>query len=162
MEFHKSVHRQEQVKAHLTGLISPFVASLGLELWGIEIPASPKGGTLRLYIDGPGGVNVDQCAEVSRHVSALLDAEDPLPGPYTLEVSSPGLERPFFSLEQMAPYAGELIEAKLKGPLQGRKKWRGILLEAAGTHIRLEVEGGKVELPWDAIQKVNLKYVAKQ
>lgn len=162
MESHKTVYQQERVKERLTGLISPLVASLGLELWGIEIPASPKGGTLRLYIDGPGGVNVDQCAEVSRHVSALLDAEDPLPGPYTLEVSSPGLERPFFSLEQMDPYAGELMEAKLKEPLEGRKKWRGVLLEASGNRIRLEVEGRKVDLPWDTIQKVNLKYVAKQ
>ena len=159
---HKSMYHQEKVKERLTGLISPLVASLGLELWGIEIPASPKGGTLRLYIDGPGGVNVDQCAEVSRHVSALLDVEDPLPGPYTLEVSSPGLERPFFSLEQLGSYKGQLLEIKLKEPFEGRKKWRGLLLETPGNRVRIEVEGRKVDLLWDAIQKINLKYLPQK
>jgi ribosome maturation factor RimP len=91
-----------------------------------------------------------------------LDAEDPLPGPYTLEVSSPGLERPFFSLEQIGPYAGDLMEVKLKEPWEGRKKWRGILLEAEGSRIRLEVEGRKVDLPWDRVEKIHRKYVPKQ
>ena len=80
--------------ADLRKLLQPPVVALGFELVDVELAGSHHSPTLRVYIDGPAGVNVDDCARVSRQLSALLDVEDPLPGQYTLEVSSPGLDRP--------------------------------------------------------------------
>jgi ribosome maturation factor RimP len=142
----------------LRELIEPFVRSHGLELWGIEAPSSPRGGTLRVYIDAEGGVTIDQCATLSKGLNHILDVEDPIPGPYTLEVSSPGLERPFFSLEQLKGYTGRRIGLKLGSPFQGSRKWRGSLIGVENDAVVLEAESGSVRIPWGQVKKARLIY----
>jgi ribosome maturation factor RimP len=150
---------QERLYQELQELIQPLVQSLGLDLWGLELPAAPRGGVFRVYIDSPQGVSVEQCAELSRHLNYLLDVQDPFPGSYTLEVSSPGLDRPFFSLLQMEPYQGREVLLRLKQPLQGRGKWQGTLLGIQEEEVILESgPGEQVSIPWQDIKKAKLVY----
>ena len=122
-------------------LLEPGVNALGFELVDVEVSGSGHHALLRVYIDSPEGVDVDDCARVSRQLSALLDVEDPLPGEYTLEVSSPGLDRPLVTLEHFRRFAGETIKVKLARPLGGRRKITGRLLEVADDHVVVEAEG---------------------
>ena len=147
----------EKLYERLSELIKPLAASCGLDVWGLEIPAS-RGGVLRVYVDSPNGVSIDQCATLSRHISVTLDVEDPLPGPYTLEVSSPGLERPFFTVSQLPPYIGQPVALKLQAPMQGRKKWRGVLIEAEGDHLTLDVDGVEHVFAWEDVEKAHLVF----
>ncbi|MFO7718286.1 MAG: ribosome maturation factor RimP [Desulfohalobium sp.] len=147
----------ETLAERLTELIKPLAASCGLEVWGLEIPAS-RGGVLRVYVDSPDGVGVDQCATLSRHISVTLDVEDPLPGPYTLEVSSPGLERPFFEAAQMPPYIGQPVALKLTAPAHGRKKWQGVLRNAEEERITLDVDGQEQVFAWEDVAKAHLVF----
>lgn len=140
----------------LKQIIEPLAQSMGLRLWGMDLPAAPKGGVLRVYIDSEDGVSVEQCAELSRNLSVVLDVEDPFPGSYTLEVSSPGLERPFYEFEQLIPYVNQKIAVKLRDDIEGRKNWRGQLIEAKDNELTLEVEGQKVTFNWNDIIKSHL------
>ena len=149
---------QESLHTRLLELIVPIASSLGLTLWGIEIPASFKGGVLRIYVDSEQGVTIDDCAELSRHVNVLLDVEDPVPGPYTLEVSSPGLERPFFSFDQLEPYVGRVILVKLTAPLQNSKKWKGRLLRLEDEELILQTDNQEVHIPWNQVHKARLVF----
>jgi ribosome maturation factor RimP len=145
----------------LVSLIEPIVSSLGITLWGIEAPSSPKGGKVRVFLDSEQGVTIDQCAEVSRHISMVFDVEDPIPGSYVLEVSSPGLERPFFSFHQLADYIGHPMAVILKAPIHGSKKWKGTLLHAADNELTLQSETQTVVLGWDQIHKIHLVYTGQ-
>ena len=91
----------------LTNLLQPLVEDLGYEFVGIERSSNPKNPVLIIYIDTPDGIAVEDCEKVSREVAALLDVEDPIPGQYRLEVSSPGLDRPLFTLEHFGQFTGE-------------------------------------------------------
>lgn len=123
----------------LTQLISPLAASQGLALWGLELALGGKS-LVRVYVEGPEGVTIDQCAELSRLVALALDAEDCLSGPYVLEVSSPGLDRMFFKAEQLLPYGGKTLEVVLHEPVPsypGRKKFTGELISFENGLITL-------------------------
>ena len=96
-------------KLQLQQLLEPVVESLGCSLWGLEYISQGRHTTLRLYIEAEGGVGVEHCEKVSRQVSAVMDVEDPISGEYTLEVSSPGLDRPLYTLEQFQAYVGETV-----------------------------------------------------
>ena len=102
----------------LAELIEPTVEMLGYELWGVELISPNRRPTLRVFIDSPTGVTVDHCADVSRHIGGVLDVEDPFVGEYTLEVSSPGIDRLVFKREQLDSYEGEPIEIKLRMPFE--------------------------------------------
>ncbi|MBS3780591.1 MAG: ribosome maturation factor RimP [Desulfovermiculus sp.] len=147
-----------QLNDRLLSLVEPVVTSMGLTVWGIETPATPKGGKVRIFLDSEDGVTIDQCAEASRHISMLLDVEDPIPGSYVLEVSSPGLERPFFHFPQLADYLGQPVAATLKAPVQGSKKWRGTLLQAVDNELTLQTKSQTLTLDWDQIHKIHLVY----
>jgi ribosome maturation factor RimP len=149
---------QNQLYRKLRELIEPTVHSMGLRLWGLDVPATLKGGVLRVYIDSDEGVTIDQCAELSKHLNVILDMEDMIPGPYTLEVSSPGLERPFFTLDQLAPYMGRTLTVKLKEPLQGSRKWRGRLEAVGEGTITIQTQEQRVVIPWEQVHKANLVY----
>jgi ribosome maturation factor RimP len=149
---------QESLHSRLRELIEPIASSLGLSIWGIQVPASPKGGILRIYVDSEQGVTIDDCAELSRHVNVILDVEDPMPGPYTLEVSSPGLERPFFAFEQLEPYLGRLLQVQLKAPLLGSKKWKGHVLRLENEELILQTDKQEIHIPWDQVHKARLVY----
>ncbi|PNR71469.1 ribosome maturation factor RimP [Xanthomonas oryzae] len=148
----------------IANLLSPTVDSLGLELLGVEYLPAPGGATLRLYIDVPLAeqpervINVDDCERVSREVSAQLDVEDPISGNYTLEVSSPGVDRPLFTLEQFARHAGESAKIVLKLAQDGRRRFQGEILriDAEAGAVVFAVDGKDVQIGFDNIDKARI------
>jgi ribosome maturation factor RimP len=144
------------LRDQLVELLAPVVSDLGYELWELEYTMQ-SGGLLRLYIDSAEGISVDDCERVSRAVSAAMDEADPIASNYTLEVSSPGLDRVLRTREHFARFAGERVRVETRQPVGGRKRFVGKLTEVAGGTITLEVDGGTVSLPVDGIHKARLE-----
>jgi len=140
----------------LTNLLQPLVEDLGYEFVGMEQRRDPRNSVLVIYIDQPGGISVDDCEKVSREAAALLDVEDPIPGHYSLEISSPGLDRPLFTLEQFDRFRGEKVTVSLYAPVDGRRKFSGEILGAAEGCVRLAVDGAEVVLEMANIAKARL------
>ncbi|MDO6515211.1 MULTISPECIES: ribosome maturation factor RimP [Neptuniibacter] len=140
----------------LQELIEPSVIALGVELWGIEFLSQGKHSTLRVYIDSENGISVDDCAKVSHQISGIMDVEDPIAGNYTLEVSSPGVDRPLFTLEQFAAYAGSHIQLRLRIAYEGRRKFKGILNGIEGDDILVVVDDEEYMLPIEYIDRANI------
>ncbi|MDY2797343.1 ribosome maturation factor RimP [[Pasteurella] aerogenes] len=140
----------------LQDLLQGSVEDLGCELWGIECQRAGRFLTVRLYIDKEGGVTVDDCADVSRQVSAILDVEDPIADKYNLEVSSPGLDRPLFTLSQFERFVGEEIAVHLRIPVQDRRKWQGKLEKIENDMLTLIVDGQPQVLVFGNVQKANV------
>ncbi|SFR49526.1 ribosome maturation factor RimP [Thiomicrospira sp. ALE5] len=141
----------------IAGLVTPAIEALGMTLWGCEYIAAGKDSTLRIYIDRPEvGVNVDDCAMVSRQISAIMDVEDPISSAYYLEVSSPGLDRPLFKPEHYGPYVNKTINVRTRAPEMGRRKFKGLLLEVQAEQILVEVDREVYEIPFSNIDKANL------
>ena len=140
----------------LQDLLQAPVEDLGCELWGIECQRAGRFLTVRLYIDKEGGVTVEDCADVSRQVSAILDVEDPITDKYNLEVSSPGLDRPLFTLAQYARFVGEEIALHLRIPVSDRRKWQGQLAKTDNDMITLIVDNNEQVFVFGNIQKANL------
>lgn len=154
-----SMHEGVQVSSkleQLQALLAPVVTGLGFECWGIEFVSQGKHSVLRVYIDKEGGILVDDCAEVSRQVSSVLDVEDPISSEYTLEVSSPGMERPLFTLEQFASHAGEQVKIKLRSPFEGRRNFQGLLRGVEDQDVVVQVDDQEFLLPIDSIDKANI------
>jgi ribosome maturation factor RimP len=140
----------------LTALLAPIVHDKGLELWELEYSPRSNGGLLRIYIDSPRGITVDDCADVSHAVSDALDAADPIPGYYTLEVSSPGLDRVLRTHDHFARFAGEDVRVEMKTAVGGRKRFGGPLLQVEQDRITVEVDGKPVTLPLGDIHRARL------
>lgn len=140
----------------LTDMLAPAVAATGFELWGIDLFQQGRHSVLRLYIDGPEGVGVDDCAAVSHQVSGVLDVEDPITGEYTLEVSSPGWDRPLFTLAHYARYVGAPVVIRLASPINGRRKYKGVVLQVTDDAVELQVEAETVHVPFAVIDKGNV------
>lgn len=146
----------------IAALLSPTVESLGLELLGIEYLPAPGGATVRLYIDVPQAeaearyVGIEDCEAVSREVSAQLDVEDPISANYTLEVSSPGIDRPLFGAAQFARFAGQSAKVTLKLPQDGRRRLQGEILRVEGSTIAFAVDGATLEVDAANIEKAKL------
>lgn len=146
-----------QKQHEIEQLLSPAVEALGLELLGCEYSAGNASALLRLYIDAPGrAVNIDDCEAVSREVSALLDVNDPIDGHYTLEVSSPGIERPLFRPEHFSRFVGEPAKVTLDLPIDGRRRFQGTILRVEGDEIVLDQDGAEVRLAHPNIIKARL------
>ncbi|WP_250458890.1 ribosome maturation factor RimP [Microbulbifer litoralis] len=144
-------------REQLEKLLAPVVESLGCELWGVEYQTHGHNALLRIYIDSEDGIAVDDCEKVSRQASAVLDVEDPISGKYTLEVSSPGLDRPLYTLEQYARFVGAQIEVRLRMPLDGQRKWRGLLAGVEGEEVVLRVDSeNEYLLPIDSIERAKI------
>ncbi|WP_189519899.1 ribosome maturation factor RimP [Kushneria pakistanensis] len=137
-------------------LIEPAVAALGFELWGIDYSAQGKHSRLVVYIEHDNGVGVDDCADVSRQVSALLDVEDPLPGQYQLEVSSPGMDRPLYSLSHFARFAGHTITLKLRAPFEGQRRFKGLLAGVDGDEVLLQFNDEEYGFPIETIEQARV------
>lgn len=181
------MHSSDRIEA-VTRLSAPLAASLGLELWGVEILGAARP-LVRVYVDAPtpptppgeeagaeyareaaSGVTVDQCAELSRLLGLSLDVEDIFTSGWTLEVSSPGLERPFFRLDQLRAYPGREMEVTLSAPLEGwpgRKKFRGVLSRITDSVFTLDLplapaarrtadDPASADIPWSAVRKAVL------
>jgi len=144
------------LEQNLQEMLQGAVEDLGCELWGIECQRAGRFMTVRLFIDKEGGVTVDDCADVSRQVSAILDVEDPISDKYNLEVSSPGLDRPLFTLPQFERYIGQDIAVHLRIPVMERRKWQGKLERIENDMVTLIVDGQKQVLVFGNIQKANV------
>ena len=140
----------------LRALAAPVAAALGCDLWGLELLGSRNHSVLRVFIDKAEGVSVDDCERVSRQLASVFDVEDPIPGEYTLEVSSPGVDRPLFSLCQYGAYLGEDIRVQLRAPFEGRRKYRGRLTAVAEGDVVMEMDGHEYRFPFEGIDKANL------
>jgi len=151
----------------LKQLLEPVVTAMGYELIGVEYVGQGHRHILRLYIDSPTGVTLDDCGRVSHQVSGLLEVEDPIPGPYTLEISSPGLDRPLFGVSDFERFAGHKVQVKLSSPpygslpieegsIVGRRKVTGLLKGVRGEHIVVEEHDHELVLPLERIEKANL------
>jgi ribosome maturation factor RimP len=143
-------------------LLAPTVQSLGLELLGVEYLPTPGGALLRLYIDVPADageertVGIEDCEATSREVSAQLDVADPISGHYTLEVSSPGVDRPLFTAPQFARFVGETAKVTLKLPQDGRRRLQGAIVSVDGNNITFDVDGTQFTVAIDNIEKARL------
>lgn len=140
----------------LTHLLQPLVEDLGYEFVGLEYGSNTKNPVLAVYIDNEAGIAVEDCEKVSREIAALLDVEDPIPGHYNLEISSPGLDRPLFTLEQFDRFAGEVVKISLFAPQQGQRKFKGTILGTDGDRVKLEVDGSEAQLEMSNIAKARL------
>jgi ribosome maturation factor RimP len=144
------------LRDELTALLEPVVNGTGVELWELEYNARAGGGLLRIYIDRSEGITVEDCARVSHAVSAALDERDPIPGQYTLEVSSPGLDRVLRRHEHFVRFAGEPVRLETIAPIEGRKRFSGKLSKVGEHDITLDVDGRTVTIPLDAVHKARL------
>ncbi len=144
------------IESRLTEMLTAPVEASGFQLWGIEYVAAGKHSILRLYIDSENGISVDDCAEASRQVSAVLDVEDPISTEYTLEVSSPGVDRPLFTSEQYAQYLGEEIKVQLTMPVAGSRNLKGTIVKVEGSMLTFKVNGEELLVALDNIRKGNL------
>ena len=150
----------------IAALLAPTVRALGLDLLGAEYLPAPGGAVLRLYIDvpvdehGPEAdertVGIEDCERVSREVSAQLDVADPISGNYTLEVSSPGVDRPLFDAAQFARFAGGIAKVALKLPQDGRRRLQGRIARVDGGEVVFEVDGKEFVVAIDNIDKAKL------
>ena len=136
----------------LLRIIEPAVNGLGYGLVELEF----QGKLLRLYIDQPQGVTLDDCEKVSRQISAVLDVADPISGAYTLEVSSPGLDRPLRKPEDFSAQSGKRARIELTLPLNGRRRFTGTLRGVENAEVLIEVDGVVLRLPFAQIGKARL------
>jgi ribosome maturation factor RimP len=144
------------LELRLTEMLSPAVDALGFDLLGIEYLRAGSHSTLRLFIDHEDGITVDNCADVSRQASAILDVEDPIANEYSLEVSSPGVDRPLFTLAHFAAVVSEEVSVKLNVPQDGRRNFKGTLVSIDEDMINVEVDNQVFSLLIDNVSKANL------
>lgn len=144
--------------AAIEDLLKPTVESMGYILWGCEYLAQGKHSLLRVYIDKADGIGIEDCEQVSRQIGALLDVEDPIPGNYSLEVSSPGVPRPLFHPSQFQLYVGQEVEIKLLKPIEGQRKYSGKIVSSGDTQLTLLSAETQREFIFSNIAKANLKF----
>ena len=144
--------KQEQ----LAQIIAPAVEAVGYVLWGVEYLPQGKHAILRVYIDHENGITVDDCEIASKQASAVLDVEDPISSHYTLEVSSPGLDRALFTPEQFRFYCGDTIYCRVTPPINHRRKFTGELLSVEAEHIVMMVDEQSVNIPFNQIDKARV------
>jgi ribosome maturation factor RimP len=140
----------------LKELIKPAVEALGYELVGVEFRRGRKRALLRVYIDKPDGITLDDCARVSHQVSGVLDVEDPIVEGYDLEVSSPGLDRPLFEPEHFERFAGHRVRVRMSPPVEGRRKFTGMLLGIENGQVRVDEDGIERRVPLESVSAARL------
>lgn len=162
----------------LTGIIGPAVSTLGVELWGVEFASAGNRMVVRIYIDAPAagalphaaegpvddgsaqeartGVTIAVCAQVSRHLGTVLEAEDAVPGAYVLEVSSPGLERRFFAPKQLRAYLGRMVDVRLHQAQDTRRHFRGLLAESGEDYLVVDELGVLTKVQWAHVKTAHL------
>jgi ribosome maturation factor RimP len=138
-------------------MLAPTIESMGFEWWGCEYLSAGRHSTLRIFIDKPQGVTVDDCGTVSHQVSAIMDVEEPINDAYRLEISSPGVDRPLFVGSQYEKYIGEVIKLRTSLPVLGRRNFKGELTLVTETGIELEVDNEIYPIDFQVIDKANLE-----
>lgn len=141
-------------------MVEPVIGALGYQLWGLEYLGQGRHTMLRIYLDKPGGINIDDCAEASRHISSLLDVEDPIKDEYTLEVSSPGLDRYLFTPAQYEQYLNESVKVRLSQAVSGRRNFAGVLhsITAQGNEWVVEIKVGEdvLSFPFGIVERAQV------
>jgi ribosome maturation factor RimP len=145
------------IKERVSVLVSPILADLGMELVDLEYRREGHGWVLRLYIDKEGGVTLEDCARVSREIGTTLDIEDMIETSYSLEVSSPGLNRPLKTEKDFIKYRDHLIKLKTVNPIDSRRNFKGRLRAISEGRIEMEIDGGVVTIPLADVAKANLE-----
>ena len=141
----------------LSRLVASAVEALGLELVGVEYIGQGAHSVLRVYIDSEQGITLDDCSRASHQISGVLEVEDPIRGKYNLEVSSPGLDRPLFSLAHFERFVGQGVKLRLRQPVKGQRKFKGIIEAVEDGHIQIALDDSQVlDLEIDEIEKANL------
>jgi len=144
------------VRDELAGLLEPTVEQLGYEMADLEVSRGGGHGVVRVFIDHPDGIGLDDCEKVSLAISALLDVEDPMPGQYDLEVSSPGFDRKLTKNEHFHRFMGQTVKVQMRFPIEGRKRFRGTLVSANEDNVIVEVDGVEHTLPIATIDTARL------
>jgi ribosome maturation factor RimP len=146
--------------ARIWELAAPLAETQGLEIIDIELrrEGSRTGRVLRLYLDKEGGPNMDNLSQVSRELSALLDIHDVVEGAYTLEVSSPGINRPLKRPDHFRPFIGKQVRVRTRDLVQGRRSFLGMLLDVMNDKIAVNQDGARVEIPFAVIEKSNYEH----
>lgn len=142
-----------EIKEVLKQRLLPLIEEKDLELVELDLVGKPPHYILRIFVDKVGGVNVEECAGLSRSLSDYLDTEDLIQGRYTLEVSSPGLERPLLSLDDFRRKIGEEVKVELKSPLDEKKEIKGEIVEVRENEVVIALEDEVKTIPWDRIDK---------
>jgi ribosome maturation factor RimP len=143
-------------RVQLIALLEPTVEALGYELADLEAGFSGGRGVVRLYIDRPEGIRVEDCEAVSRQVSGLLDVEDPIKGDYDLEVSSPGMDRKLVKPAHFDRFAGQPVKGRFRAMIGGRRRFVGVLVGRDGDRVRLQVDGADVTVAIEDIEQIRL------
>ena len=144
------------METRLREVLEPTVESMGFELWGIELLSGVRQPMLRVYLEGASGVDVEDCASVSHQVSGVLDVEEIFSRGYTLEVSSPGIDRLLFQPRHFTLYLGEIVDIRVKLPIDGRRRFKGTLLAMDGETVVVIVDEQKIELPYASVSRARV------
>ena len=144
-------------ETQLLDALEPRAATEGIEIVTVQVVGAKKAPTIRVFIDTPEGVSFDQLAKSQAWINEIMDAIDPFPGAYTLEVSSPGIDRPLRTPEHFARFAGQLSVVKMGHPLDGRSNFTGKIVSADDTCVVMEIDGEQISLPMDDMKRAHLK-----
>lgn len=146
-----------QAPVKILELIEPIITGLGYEFVGAEFTGQGKSSVLLVYIDSENGILVTDCSKVSHQISGVMDVEDPISGQYRLEVSSPGLERPLYTLAHFERFKGSVVKLELRqATLEGQRKFTGDILDVKGDIVHLHVDEEEIEIPFSLIKKAKL------
>lgn len=141
----------------LEDILRPVVEGLGFEYWGIEYRSQGHHSKLRVFIeDAENGISIEDCEKVSRQISGVMDVEDPIQSEYTLEVSSPGMDRPLFRLEHYEAFAGQQVQIRLRMAFEGRRKFSGLIKGVEGDDVIVIVDDHEYLLPFDSIERAHI------
>jgi len=141
----------------LEDILRPVVEGMGYEYWGIEYRSKGYQSMLRVFIDdAEKGIGIDDCEKVSRQISGVMDVEDPIQTEYTLEVSSPGMDRPLFRPEQYQAFVGHQVQIRLRMAFEGRRKFQGLIKGVEDDEVVIVVDDHEYLLPFDSIEKAQI------
>lgn len=145
-----------------TEYIMPILDELGFGLYDVEYLKEGSDYVLRVYIDKPGGININDCVDVSRRMNEILDREDYISDTYTFEVSSPGIERKLRKKEHFEAAVGKMIQVGLYAPMNGSKELSGELIKFSDNLLSVDIEGSLTDIPMDQVAKAKILYVEDQ
>jgi len=140
----------------LSELLAPIVEDLGFRFWGLEYQVRKVDALLRVYIDSPNGISVDDCAAVSHEVAGILDVEEPISMAYILEVSSPGMDRILFSAQQFSEFLGVDVKMKLNQMVDGRRKVKGKIASVDNERITIQSDDEQITIAFDQIMRARI------
>ncbi len=141
----------------LIGALEPAALENGVEIVTVEVAGAKKAPTIRVFIDTPEGVSFDQLSSAQMWINQIMDDLDPFPGAYTLEVSSPGIDRPLRTPQHFERFAGETVQVSCVKPVDGRSKWTGVLKGYRDGSVIIEVDGSDVALEYSNIKRAKVK-----